>query len=95
MSGTHVLIQTTGWVPELQQDGPLGTVIVSVMLQVSGHEGRWFANVCKTPEELLNVLTDLDQDRDKALATIFGYSGPPAPPKPKTADELFKELEGI
>ena len=92
---TFVLIQTEGWNPETQQDGPTDSIAVSVMLPVSGHEGKWFSYEFKSPDDLWITLQELDRNRDETLRKVFGYTGPPAPPKLKTADELLNELGSI
>jgi len=86
---TFVLIQTTGWDEVALKDGPTDSIAVSVMLPVSGHEGKWFTKECESPQALWDFLCALDRDRDTTLAWNFDYLGPP---KPKTADELLNEL---
>ena len=76
---TFVLIQTTEWNPETQQDGPTDSVAVSVMLPVNGQEGKWFTKECNNPQALWDFLCALDRDRSTALAWNFDYFRPPKP----------------
>lgn len=91
MSDTQVLIQTTGWNTEMQQDEPTDSIAVSIMLPISGTEGKWFTKECKTAEDLWNYLQALDREPVLTLAWNFDYHAP-GPPKPRSADELLSQL---
>ena len=94
---TFVLIQTTGWVPELQTDGPTAGIAVSIMVPVGGPEGKWLTKECATPSELWSYLQALDRDRKAALAWNFDYHGPMETARKRTlsAEEMLHELDSF
>jgi hypothetical protein len=98
-SGISVLIHTCGWDNELSQDIPIPTISVSVMLPVSGTEGKYFTKVCQTAEDLITYLRLLDRFPERTLLREFNYSGPSLKKKNDLAgvnvDALLKRLQSL
>lgn len=94
---TQVLVQTTGWNPETQADGPLDSILVSVMVLVSGHEGKWLTKECTHPNDLWVYLQALDRDKKATLAWNFNYHGPIEAARRPTlsVDKMLQELEAL